>query len=226
MLDIARGLRSELRLGEGPATDLIAIGLSATDYVGHTFGTQGSEMCIQLLALDARLGDFFQALDREGIDYAVVLTADHGGLDLPERDREQSAPRAARVDPALRATAMGEAIGRRLRLQGPVLFGDGSFGDIYVDRALPPRSRARALAEAVAAYRAHPQVEAVLHPRADRRDAAAHRAGRDLVAGRARPSLVRSRAFGRFLRDASAASDSDPAAGAQRSRNPWQRLGL
>ena len=161
VLDIARGLRSELRLGEGPATDLIAIGLSATDYVGHTYGTQGSEMCIQLLALDERLGDFFQELDREEIDYAVVLTADHGGLDLPERDREQGAPGAARVDPAMRATAMGEAIGRRLRLSGPILFGDGAFGDIYVDRALPPRSRARALAEAVAAYRAHPQVEAV-----------------------------------------------------------------
>ena len=35
-------LRDELRLGEGPATDLLAIGLSATDYVGHTFGTSGA----------------------------------------------------------------------------------------------------------------------------------------------------------------------------------------
>ena len=51
---------------------------------------QGAEMCIQLLALDRVLGDFFQALDRERIDYAVVLTADHGGLDLPERAREQA----------------------------------------------------------------------------------------------------------------------------------------
>ena len=56
---------------------------------------------------------------------------------------------------------MSETLARRLRLQAPVLFGDGSFGDMYVDRALPPRVRARVLNEAVAAYRAHPQVAAV-----------------------------------------------------------------
>jgi len=159
-LALARGLIGEMRLGRGAASDLIAIGLSATDYVGHGFGTEGAEMCIQLLALDRMLGDFFQALDRERIDYVVMLTADHGGHDLPERIVLQAGGDAARADPGLRATAMGEALGRRLRLQGPVLIGDGTFGDVYVDRALPPRTRARVLAEAVAAYRAHPQVEA------------------------------------------------------------------
>ncbi|MEA3014585.1 MAG: hypothetical protein QOD42_3130 [Sphingomonadales bacterium] len=162
ILALAQGMRAEMRLGEGPATDLLAIGVSATDYVGHGFGTRGAEMCIQLLALDRALGDFFQQLDRERIDYVVVLTADHGGLDLPERAREQAGGAAARVDPALGATRMGEALGRRLGLSGPVLLGDGPFGDIWIDRALPARTRARVLAEALRAYRAHPQVEAVL----------------------------------------------------------------
>jgi predicted AlkP superfamily pyrophosphatase or phosphodiesterase len=161
ILALARALRDGMRLGEGPATDLLAIGLSATDYVGHAYGTQGSEMCIQLVALDRALGDFFAALDRERIDYAVMLTADHGGLDLPERAAMQAGGPAARVDAALRPTAMGTALGRRLRLDGPILFGDGPFGDIYIDRALPAGTRARVLAEALAAYRAHPQVAAV-----------------------------------------------------------------
>ncbi|HYI63439.1 MAG TPA: alkaline phosphatase family protein [Allosphingosinicella sp.] len=161
VLGLALAFRDEMRLGEGPAADLLAIGLSATDYVGHSYGTEGAEMCIQLLALDRALGEFFAALDRDRIDYAVMLTADHGGHDLPERIRQQAGGDAARVDPALRAGTMGEAIGRRLRLAGPVLFGDGPFGDIYVDRALPARTRARVLAEAAAAYRAHRQVEAV-----------------------------------------------------------------
>ena len=56
---------------------------------------------------------------------------------------------------------VSETLARRVRLQGPVLFGDGAFGDMYVSRALPERARARVLAEAVAAYRAHPQVAAV-----------------------------------------------------------------
>jgi predicted AlkP superfamily pyrophosphatase or phosphodiesterase len=161
ILALASGMRDDMHLGEGQATDLLAIGLSATDYVGHGFGTGGSEMCIQVLALDRILGEFFAGLDRAGIDYVVMLTADHGGHDLPERIDEQADSQAARSDPALNASAMGRMLGARLHLQGPVLLGDGPFGDIYLDRALPPPARARALAAAVAAYRAHPQVAAV-----------------------------------------------------------------
>jgi arylsulfatase A-like enzyme len=155
-----------MHLGEGRATDLLAIGLSATDYVGHTFGTGGSEMCIQVLALDRALGEFFAGLDRDNVDYVVMLTADHGGHDLPERIDQQGDPHAARSDPALNATAMGRTLGARLHLEGPVLLGDGPFGDIFVDRNLPAPARARVLAAAVAAYRAHPQVAAV-YTRAD-----------------------------------------------------------
>ena len=46
--DIAIGLIHDFRLGTGDAPDVISIGLSATDYVGHTFGTEGAEMCAQL----------------------------------------------------------------------------------------------------------------------------------------------------------------------------------
>jgi predicted AlkP superfamily pyrophosphatase or phosphodiesterase len=162
ILALAEGLRTGMRLGQGPAPDLLAIGLSATDYVGHTRGTQGAEMCIQLLALDRLLGGFFDRLDRSGIDYAVMLTADHGGQDLPERIREEAGGAAQRADPALRVTTLGRAIGERLGLAGPILFGDSVFGDVYVDRGLPPADRRRALAEATAFYRGHPQVAAAL----------------------------------------------------------------
>jgi predicted AlkP superfamily pyrophosphatase or phosphodiesterase len=161
-LALADGIRRELRLGQGAATDLLAIGLSATDYVGHGRGTRGAEMCIQMLALDRLLGSFFAELDRAGIDYVVMLSADHGGLDLPERSAEQGIGDATRVDPALRVTTMGRAIGERLGIAGPVLFGDSVFGDIYLDRALSEADRRRAGDEAVRAYRAHPQVAAAL----------------------------------------------------------------
>ena len=160
-LALAAGLREEMKLGEGAATDLLIVGLSATDYVGHTYGTEGSEMCLQMLELDRSLGDFFARLDATGVDYVVMLTADHGGHDIPERNRERGIPDAARVDPALAATAMGKALGARLGLTGPVLFGDGAFGDMYVDRALTAAQRKRVLDEAVRTYRAHPQVAEV-----------------------------------------------------------------
>ncbi|MEO6248518.1 MAG: alkaline phosphatase family protein, partial [Sphingomicrobium sp.] len=160
-LALAAGLIQEMKLGRGKAADLIAIGASATDYVGHTYGTEGQEMCLQLLSLDRDLGDFFATLDRQGLDYVVVLTADHGGNDIPEREQVAGMHDAARVDPGLFPAAMGKAIGADFKISGPVLIGDGAFGDVYLDRALHPAERRRVLAAAVARYRAHPQVEAV-----------------------------------------------------------------
>lgn len=161
ILGLGDALRRDMKLGEGPATDLLILGLSATDYVGHNYGTQGSEMCLQLLALDEALGGFFRNLDSAGIDYLVVLTADHGGHDLPERQRDHAAGDAVRVDPALNPGNMAKSLGARLKIEGDILYGDGAFGDMYVDRKLTAAQRARVLREAVATYRRHPQVEAV-----------------------------------------------------------------
>ncbi len=160
-LALAASLIEEMQLGRGSSTDIISIGLSATDFVGHRYGTEGAEMCLQLFSLDRDLGDFFRLLDGKGVDYLVVLTADHGGQDIPERKRLAGVPGAARVPASLYAAEMGKAVAARLGLKGPILYGDGAFGDMYVDRALPPRDRARALTAAVAAYRAEPMVEAV-----------------------------------------------------------------
>ncbi len=162
VLAAAATLRADRRLGEGPQTDLLTIGLSATDYVGHAFGTGGAEMCMQLLALDRELGDFFARLDATGIDYAVVLTADHGGHDLPERNRQNAAPSAVRVDPALDGEALSTRIAGDLGITGPVLFSDGPFGDFYIRRDLSAAQRARVETRALAILRGHPQVAMVL----------------------------------------------------------------
>jgi predicted AlkP superfamily pyrophosphatase or phosphodiesterase len=160
-LELAARIRGELHLGEGPAPDLLAVGVSATDYVGHTYGTEGVEMCIQLLALDRALGDFFARLDATGIDYVVMLTADHGGNDIPEREGQHAIVEADRAADALTPTVMGKALATKLGLTGPILLASAAFGDFYIDRNLPPAARAKALAAAIAAYRAHPQVAAV-----------------------------------------------------------------
>lgn len=161
ILALAAALAAEVRLDEGPAVNILAVGLSATDYVGHTYGTEGTEMCLQLLALDRELGAFFDKLDATGVDYAVVLTADHGGHDLPERHREHAAATAARVEPGLEPAAMGKKIAAQLKLEEPVLYGEGASGDVYVDQALSPRRRAKVLAYAKKLYLADRQVAAV-----------------------------------------------------------------
>ena len=160
-LALAARLIGEMGLGKGLSSDIIAIGLSATDYVGHSFGNGGGEMCLQMHSLDRDLGDFLALMDRSGIDYAVMLTADHGVLDIPERMRLKGVTAAKRSRPDLNPATVGKAIAAKLGLAGPVLIGEGAHGDIYVDAALSPANRRRALNAAVAAYRADPEVEAV-----------------------------------------------------------------
>jgi predicted AlkP superfamily pyrophosphatase or phosphodiesterase len=155
-LNLAADLVSEMNLGQGDATDLLAISLAATDYIGHAYGTEGAEMCVQLIALDAMLGDFFARLDARGIDYVAVLTADHGGLDLPERQQIQGAPDAARLLPGFET--LNERLAAETGLEAPILRFGGPFGDFYIDRSVPEERRAEVRDRAIAMISAHPQV--------------------------------------------------------------------
>jgi arylsulfatase A-like enzyme len=149
-------------LGKQAQTDIISIGLSATDYIGHTYGTEGTESCIQIDRLDKELGAFFDRLDKDGLDYAVVLTADHGGHDLPERHQLNAMPMEQRVDKALSPKALSAAVAAKTGITGRTLiWGDGPAGDLYFDRSLTPAQRTRVEAAALALLRAHPQVEVV-----------------------------------------------------------------
>ena len=159
--DIAIDRIRTLRLGRGAATDLIAIGLSATDYVGHYFGTEGAEMCAQIQGVDANVGRILVALDAARTPYVVVLTADHGGLDLPERNRQHGFSAAARVGEAQDADRIGRLLAHEFGLPGSALASSGSFGDIYLSRQVPADLRQRVLERARAEFLATAQVAAV-----------------------------------------------------------------
>jgi predicted AlkP superfamily pyrophosphatase or phosphodiesterase len=75
-----------LDLGRGPTTDLLAVSLSATDYVGHFYGPESKEQHDQILRLDRILGAFLDTLTTlRGRDrMIIVLSADHGGGLMPE----------------------------------------------------------------------------------------------------------------------------------------------
>ena len=164
ILALAAGLIQDLKLGTHATPDVISVGLSATDYIGHSLGAGGGEMCLQLLSLDRSLDGFFRVLDAEGVDYAVVLTADHGGMDIPERLRAKGVADAQRADPNLAAAIVGKMLAAKLKLSGPVLLGDLG-GDVWIDRSLKPADRVRAEREAISFYKAQPQVEAVFTAR-------------------------------------------------------------
>ena len=164
---LAIGLVDAMKLGQGGATDVLSISFSATDYIGHAVGTEGLEMCIQMAELDRTIGALLTHLDAAGIDYAVVLTADHGGLDTPERLDEQALPGATRVDKALGSAALSRAVTAATGIAapgsgtgGPLIYADGPFGDYWFDRTLTSAQKAQATAALLRIMRAHPQVAA------------------------------------------------------------------
>ena len=161
-LAFAAAAIESMALGKQAQTDIISIGLSATDYIGHSYGTEGTESCIQVDRLDRELGAFFDRLDKDGIDYVVVLTADHGGHDLPERHRLNAMPMEQRVDAALTPDRLSAAVAAKTGITAKTLIhGDGPFGDLYFDRSLTKAQRQKVEAATLALLRAHPQVETV-----------------------------------------------------------------
>ncbi|CAM3115379.1 Alkaline phosphatase [Sphingomonas antarctica] len=158
---LAGDLAHDMKLGQGSSTDLLIVGASGTDYVDHRYGTEGAETCIQLTALDGLLAELFKQLDRAKVDYVVVLTADHGGHDIPERNRDHALSDAQRIDPGVTAGKIGVQIGKEMGLTGPVLrYAD--LGDVWVDNAVPAAKRADVVARAKALFMAMPQVATVL----------------------------------------------------------------
>ena len=122
-IDFAVQTVDRLRLGHGPATDLLAISLSSTDYIGHRYGNGGAEMCVQMAALDRALGTLLATLDRTGVPYVVALTADHGGIDAAERMREHGIA-APRIDPVAFLKRLNDALKAELGIDFEAIVGD------------------------------------------------------------------------------------------------------
>jgi hypothetical protein len=76
-------------LGQGDATDLLALSFSAQDVVSHSYGNESDENLDVLRRLDLHLGrllDAFDALGPRGT-VALALSSDHGFLPIPEAEK-------------------------------------------------------------------------------------------------------------------------------------------
>lgn len=153
-LDLAENMVATHQLGQKAGTDVLAVSLSATDYIGHAYGTEGPEMCGQMVSLDARLGRFFAALDRQKIDYIVALTADHGGFDAPERHAQHAWPEAGRAPMMLAAPVLSQMLAKQFGWQGSLIENRALGGDYWFTPNVPHERRAEAAAWLKAALEA------------------------------------------------------------------------
>jgi predicted AlkP superfamily pyrophosphatase or phosphodiesterase len=93
-LEMAEAATIGEQLGKSDATDFLAISISSTDYIGHSFGPNSWEQMDDFARLDDALGKFFSFLDAtvgKGA-YTVFLSADHGVTQIPGYLAEHKLP--------------------------------------------------------------------------------------------------------------------------------------
>jgi len=92
------------KLGTGPATDLLAISLSANDILGHRVGADSPQMRSMILETDRQLAGFITFLGHQiGLaNVWITLSSDHGIAPLPEFAKTLRLPAANLDSKALR----------------------------------------------------------------------------------------------------------------------------
>ena len=162
--DAAEALIRNEHLGEGAATDLLALGLSATNALEHAYGNSGPEMVDQIRRLDRRLGLFLDRIQAGGRSVVVVLSADHGGLDFAERLRDQGIP-ARRIDIAAWLKELQSRVRKELHLEKDLLLvaDEHDPDQLYLDAgvARPLGDRKELLARVIRIVRSMPDIAAV-----------------------------------------------------------------
>lgn len=78
-------IRSE-ELGKRDVTDLLCVGFSVTDEIGHAFGPNSHEIMDMVVRMDRVLADLFSFLETQvGLNNClIVLSADHGVAPIPD----------------------------------------------------------------------------------------------------------------------------------------------
>jgi len=80
LVALVEQLLAEEKIGRGPAPDMLCIGFSANDIVGHIFGPDSPEVLDISVRTDAQIARLLAALDKSvGLEHCLItVTADHG----------------------------------------------------------------------------------------------------------------------------------------------------
>jgi predicted AlkP superfamily pyrophosphatase or phosphodiesterase len=131
-LSVALEAMKAHQLGQDDHTDILAVGFSATDVIGHTYGADSQEVMDQLLRLDRVLEKLFKEIDdKVGLKSTlVVLSADHGSLPLVE-NLQRAGIAARRASPKVLENAVQQAFAQRFPgVNGLIAY---FATDIYLD---------------------------------------------------------------------------------------------
>lgn len=140
------------QLGKDDVPDLLMLSLSALDRTYHLYGPTSWEMQDHLLRLDRALGEILAHAERAAggkANLVVVLSADHGGANIPEEWAAQGLEAARVSHPAL-LKGLNEELERRFQVTGAAAAIEEV--DVYLDhRALEAKKLDRAQVRRAAA---------------------------------------------------------------------------
>lgn len=139
-----------MKLGRGAGTDFLALGFSALDLTGHSYGPTSHEVQDVLFRLDEQIGLLLDKLDREvgRGQYVVGLSSDHGVAPIPEAIKAAGFD-AGRIDNVALGKAIDGVLSRELgagAYRTRVLGNDIFFNDgIYLKLTQNPQAMAAVL---------------------------------------------------------------------------------
>lgn len=115
--DFAKAAIENESLGKNTVTDFLAVSISSTDYIGHTFGPNSIEAEDTYLRLDKDIADFLNYLDTKigKGNYLFFLTADHAVAHVPGFLKEHKLPGGAVDDAAIR-TQLNKVVAEKMNI--------------------------------------------------------------------------------------------------------------
>ncbi len=133
LVDLAGELLTQHELGQRGVTDILAVGLSATDRVGHRFGPDSLEAEDNMLRLDRHLAALLGKVDHAvGLENTlIVLSADHGITSAPEFLNLNGAG-VARIDTPRTLRELNSALSAHYGIKGDLVL-DFSNRSLYLD---------------------------------------------------------------------------------------------
>lgn len=121
------------QMGKDDVPDLLSVSFSAVDRTYHLYGPYSWEAQDQILRLDKALGELIAAAEKAAggrQNLVVVVSADHGGANIPEQWAAQSLD-GARVPPANLDKALEKELAAKFN-GGDLVIGIEEM-DVYLD---------------------------------------------------------------------------------------------
>ena len=133
MVEFAKAAIEGEQLGKDEIPDLLSVSFSAFDRTYHLYGPTSWELQDHVARLDKQLGELLAAAEKAAggkANLLVVLSADHGGANIPEEWAAQGID-GVRVAPAAIQQALNDELARRFGLKNLVVAIEEV--DVYLD---------------------------------------------------------------------------------------------